>query len=232
MSDEIAKAVQEVAKTSGQAIEAVRGFSGFIAEITKRPMIEAFGIVEDKLKYRRWKNQLSLMVKAQKLLAEKGVSQIPHPIPFKLAIPLLEGASLEDDNYLQDKWAHLLVNAVTAPAEQELRRVYIDILERLTPYEARILDKIYSLPYQVALHQAILTAGLPDHAEFPVHDPQPKGQPANPAIPSEEVCLALANLDRLDCISISRSWGGGQIFGSANQTLLGSRFLAACSARP
>jgi len=39
------------------------------------------------------------MKKARKLLAEKGVTDIRQAIPFKLAIPLLVGASLEDDDY-------------------------------------------------------------------------------------------------------------------------------------
>jgi hypothetical protein len=43
-----------VAKTTGQAIESVQGLSSLITEITRRSVTEAVGIVENKLKYRRW----------------------------------------------------------------------------------------------------------------------------------------------------------------------------------
>lgn len=50
---------------------------------------------------------------------------------------------MEEDDTLQEMWARLLVNAAT-DSGIELKRVYIDILERLSSFEARILDRIYN----------------------------------------------------------------------------------------
>lgn len=41
--------------------------------------------------------------------------------------------------------------------------------------------------------------------------------------------LSLANLARLGCISIQKSWGGGEIFKLVNPTLLGKSFVEACT---
>ena len=108
---ETAKAVQEVAKTTGKAIDAGEKFGGFISRYIAGSIEQGTGIFEDKLKYMRWERQVRLMQRAEQLLKETGLSQPTRAIPLKLAIPLLEAASLEDDDYLQDLWARLLVNA-------------------------------------------------------------------------------------------------------------------------
>ena len=45
------------------------------------------------------------MQRAEQLLLEAGLSNPTRAIALKLAVPLLEAASLEDDDYLQDLWA-------------------------------------------------------------------------------------------------------------------------------
>ena len=54
---ETAKAIQEVAKTSGKFSDHINNFCKFISEYTKGPLEQASGLFEDKLKYLRWKNQ-------------------------------------------------------------------------------------------------------------------------------------------------------------------------------
>jgi hypothetical protein len=225
MSEEITKtaqAIEEVAKTSGKAIDSIQNFCSFIAKFTEGSVREACGIFEDKLRYARWQNQLNLMLKAERFLQEKNLQSRIHPLPFKLAVPLLQAASLEDDPYLQEMWAKLLVNSVSGVTKFELQRVYIDILERLAPYDAHILEIIYSIPYEQCLHKAIITTHLPSHIEVEKDE-------NNAPSPSEEACFSLLNLDRLNCIAITRSMGGGQIFSMVNQTLLGRGFIDACA---
>lgn len=74
-------------------------------------------------------------------MKESGLNEVTRPLSMKFAILLLQGGYLEDDNYLQDMWAKLLANAVN-DKRIELKRVYIDILERLSPLEGIILEKM------------------------------------------------------------------------------------------
>ncbi|MFZ3128241.1 MAG: hypothetical protein WA136_09515, partial [Rhodoferax sp.] len=96
--DEESKAVQEVAKTTGKAIDAAREAGGFIAKFISGPLEQGVGIFEDKLKYLRWERQIRYMQRAQELLKLSGLDSPTRAVPLKLAIPLMQGASLEEDN--------------------------------------------------------------------------------------------------------------------------------------
>ena len=221
---ETAKAVQEVAKTTGKAIDAGEKFGSFISRYVAGSIEQGMGIFEDKLKYMRWERQVRLMQRAEQLQLEAGLTKLTRAIPLKLAVPLLEAASLEDDDYLQDLWARLLVNAANDRSHMILKRAYISVLEQITPLEAAILQKIYALPYDQTRHDGIVVGKLPDEVAI-----GKDGGVDELAEPAEEVRLALANLARLGCIVIGKSWGGGEIFKKVNPTLLGKSFVEACT---
>lgn len=221
---EAAKATQEVAKTTGKAIDASREFGGFISRYISGSLEQGMGIFEDKLKYMRWERQMRLMQKASDYMASLGVDAPSKPIPLKFAVPLLEAASLEDDDYLQDLWAKLLVNSSIVGSPVDLNRSYIDILERVSHLEAKILSVIYALPEEEVRNKSILTGNLPDSAE--IEDEENKEEPIQP---SEEVLFALANLERLGCISLPTTWGGGQIFSTIYPAVLGRKLVEACT---
>ena len=221
---ETAKATQEVAKTSAKAIDAVTSFGGFISKYIEGSLAQGIGIFEDKLKYMRWERQQRLMLRATEFMRQLDITEPTKAIPLKYAVPLLEGASLEDDDELQDLWAKLLVNAATATGGFELKRVYIDILERITPLEAQILSVIYSLPFEEIHHNGVLTAKLPQAAE-PGNDTRKDDEEE----PSDEVKLAIASLASIGCLAPTRTWGGGEAFASINPTVLGKSFVEACT---
>ncbi|WP_237886119.1 Abi-alpha family protein [Pseudomonas sp. PGPR40] len=221
---EESKAVEEVAKTTGQAIEAAREAGGFIAKYIAGPLEQGIGIFEDRLKYMRWERQVRYMLKSQEFLRLAGLSAPTRAVPLKLAIPLMQGATLEEDDFLQDRWAALLVNAANADFRGEVRRSHTVILEQLTHLDAQILDALFALPFEQCQHDGIITAQLPTYArvtgereqEFP--------------LPSEEVVLSLSNLTRLGCIRPMMTWGGGESYGRVNPTIAGKAFVEACSA--
>lgn len=222
---ESAKAVQEVAKASGKAIDAGQNFGGFIARFVAGSLEQGMGIFEDRLKYMRWERQVRLMQRANQLLKEIGLERPTRAIPLKLAVPLLEAASLEDDDYLQDMWARLLVNAANGDSRVSLQRAYISILEQITPFEALILQKIYALPYDDTRHNGVAVGNLPESVAV-----GPEGSKADELPePREDVTLALANLARVGCIVIQKSMGGGELFKEINPTLLGKTFVEACT---
>ena len=110
------------------------------------------------------------MQRSEAFRREIGLDKPTRQIPLKLAIPLLEAASLEDDDFLQDLWVKLLVNAANIECKVSLQRAYISILEQLTSLEARMLLKIYSLIYDPALHKGMITGTLPSDAAISVNE--------------------------------------------------------------
>lgn len=212
----------EIAKTTGKAIDAAREAGGFIARFVSGPLEQGMGIFEDRLRYARWERQVRLMQRAQEFLRRLGLDEPTRPVPLKLIIPILQGAGLEDDDDLQDRWAALLVNAANANFHGEVRRSYVAILEQLTPFDAQILDVLYSMSFEACQHAGIVTVGLPRSAHVKVDSEQEL------SLPSEEVVISLSNLARLGCIRPTMTLGGGESFSRVNPTVAGKAFIEAC----
>ncbi|MCY4641507.1 MAG: Abi-alpha family protein [Gammaproteobacteria bacterium] len=219
---ESSKAIQEMAKTGGKVVGLVRDFGKFIAKYIDGPVEQGVGIFEDKLHYMRFERQVRYMERVNQLMASLGKDVPTKAIPLKLAVPLFQAASLEDDDYLQDMWARLLVNASISERGMELRRAHIDILERLSHLEVLILEKIYSLPADKIKGSSIITGQLPDAVSVEGKDQEKL------VSPNEEVTMALANLDRLGCIKLPTTWDGAEIFTSVCPTVMGESLVKAC----
>ncbi len=136
---ESSKAAQDIAKTTGQIVGAAQKLGQFVSKFIEAPLEQASGIVEDKLKYMRWERQVRFMKRANEFMDEINMTAPTRVVPLKFAIPLFQSASIEDDNDLQDLFAKLLVNAANADSGVNLKRIYIDILERISSLEAKIL---------------------------------------------------------------------------------------------
>jgi hypothetical protein len=95
------------AKASNNAIEAGRELGHFI----RGPVGEVVGMLEDHLKVVRFERQVRLWDRVRNILTEKGMDGPTRKIPLKIALPLLENATLEEDDDLQEVWARLLVNS-------------------------------------------------------------------------------------------------------------------------
>jgi hypothetical protein len=110
-------------------------------------------------------------------------------------VPLLENATLEDDDDLQDVWAKLLVNSADASSGIEPRRAFGSVLAEMSLLDVRNLAQIESAtklfeddPFwavwtyepERAISQALPTGDEPD--------------------PSPAVQISLSNLVRLGCI--------------------------------
>ena len=222
MTDE-AKAAEEIAKTVGKGIEASQKLGSFIARFISGPMEQGVGIYEDKLKYMRWERQVRLMQRGNHFLKEIGLKEPTRAVPMKFAIPLLQAASLEEDDELQDTWARLLVNAGDSSRNLEFRRMYITILEDLGSLDVKVLNCIYSSP---DLRDGIgfWTHKLPDTISA-------SGPKSSDTGPTPEVQLTLANLNRVGCVADSSILGGGSSQSFIFPTLLGKKLYEACTLR-
>jgi hypothetical protein len=117
MNEEEAKTVQEVARATSQGLSTLEKAGAYLSKYIGVPLEQASGILEDKLKYYRWERKIRLLERANKFLEERGINQSIIPVPLKIAIPLLESGSIEDDDDIQDVYACILVNAADASFE-------------------------------------------------------------------------------------------------------------------
>lgn len=75
------------------------------------PTIEEVGLlISENVKFLRFKNQIRILLKAKDYVEKKKINL--KEIPIKILVPLLDKASLEDDETMQEKWANMLVNLV------------------------------------------------------------------------------------------------------------------------
>lgn len=219
INDEL-KTIGDVAKVAEKTIDFASKFGSLIARLTEGSLKQGAGMFEDKLVYFRWERQVRLMKRADEFMKD---NKITNPIPFKLAIPLLQGASLEEDDNLQDMWVKLLVNAVSSKGI-EIKRIYMDILERLSPLEVKILDKIYGSQFNGDMYCVFATYSLPDSIHI-ICDFDTK----YPELNNTDVELALINLARIGCLAPAVTISGGENFSNINITHLGRRFYEACT---
>jgi Abortive infection alpha len=143
-STEIAKAAAETAKFGTKALDVTEKLMTFLGKVFKEPLDQVSGIVSDRLKFFRWQRQVRMAEEAEKILKSRG-TQETRAVPPKLALPLIEAASLEEDDDLQNLWAKLLANAMDPNFKSELRYTYIDILKSLTPLDVKILMEFYGV---------------------------------------------------------------------------------------
>lgn len=137
---EVSKAIREIAKASGKAIDTVRSLGSFVADVISGPIDQAMGIVKDKLVYMRWERQARFIKRAEELFRKLGIANRHKAVPMSIAIPLLQSAFLEEDDELQDMWVQLLANAADADCRREVRRAYISILQDMTSLDAAIMQ--------------------------------------------------------------------------------------------
>lgn len=119
--------------------EAAQNFGGFFSKHFGGSVEQWAGLWEDKLRYRRWENQLALMQKAEEKMRALGLNGKCHPLSLKIGVPLLEAASLEDDEYLRELWANLLINSVKHK-DCLVHPAFIQVLQNLLPQEAKLLE--------------------------------------------------------------------------------------------
>lgn len=109
---------------------------GFLDKLIM-PSVEEVGLLmKDKVAAWRLSNQIKILNKAQEKCVENNIS--PKAISLKILCPYLEYASLEEDEYMQDKWANLLTNLVDSEQNIE-NNIFPYILSQISKNEYEIL---------------------------------------------------------------------------------------------
>ena len=200
-----ARAAEATAEATKEGIQASRELAHFISG----PFRELVGMFEDHLK----------VVRFERL-----------KIPLSIAVPLLENATLEQNDDLQEIWARLLVNGGDASSGIELRRAFVSVLVEMTTLDVRNLTAI-ELASPVSpdgSSNAVWACKLPEEAISAYF----RGVDAINNDPSVEVLTSLSNLERLGCIYSSgddiRSLGVVPLRTVA-LTPFGRAFIEACT---
>ena len=139
---------KEIAKSMGE--ESAKSLFGFINSILDPPAKELGEILKDKLKFYRLKNQIKILKKAQELVGSKQIIAIEP----KLLGTVLDSGGLEDNDSMQEKWAALLANSITATnIRADLGLSFAEMLKQLSSFEAKILDALFSK--SLSLHDSV-----------------------------------------------------------------------------
>ncbi len=180
---------------------------------------EAGQYLADKIRIYRYNAAIRAVQKAKASIGESGLQT--HPIELKRLIPMLEGASLEEDEDLVARWAGLIASAAT---HSDVLPAFAEILRQLTPEEARMLDFMFDnaadVPGLAGPAPGVDKSDLQDAAD----------------LPQEQFLVRVQNLHRLELIVQLtrgglepvrgfRGWGHS---GHVGLTALGEAFVKAC----
>jgi hypothetical protein len=119
----------------GGAKEFFSRIAGKIADKVGDDVADAFSV---KLRTYRLKNWAEAVRSAHAQV--EAAKREAKAIPPKVLIPLMEGASLEDDESMQARWASLLARAAVAGNADDIPPAYASILSQLTPLSATTLE--------------------------------------------------------------------------------------------
>jgi hypothetical protein len=217
MKEEL-ETTKEIAKTTGIIVSF---FSEIFGDLGK----EIVGIFHDKVKYYRHKNLLRLADKVDKIHRDRKVKGKANIIPPRFAISLIEQASREDNETIQDMWAGLIANATDPEKRLNMRKQYIEIISSLEPLDAKLMEWLYNKKWKV--YREVRGGGVNEEDledEF--------------GVDISEIRLSLQNLARLGCIqsekdiSMDSKIRSGIQLGNQNVTFifthLGANLVEAC----
>lgn len=115
----------------------------FLSTLLGSAVRETGELITDKIRFRRFRNQILILQRAEDLLSKSGLKATE--VSLKTLVPLIEKSSLEEDPTLQDMWATLLANASVSNAKSSLHAVCINVLSSISPLEAKILARAMEL---------------------------------------------------------------------------------------
>lgn len=232
MSDagEIAKAIQETAKLGEKGLDVADKAGTFFAKVFKEPINEISGMITDKLRFIRWKRMVIMADDVNKILDEKNIKNT-RAVPPKIALPIMEEATLEDDPNIQFLWNHLLANAMNPEFNDDLRYGFIDMIKNITAIEAKLLNAFYNV-----LKKGNQLSPISDIYKFYL----PKEQLIQTlGISSDLYTISVNNLMRLQLLSPAVLKSSGVSIGPEPMTIykgidaitmtpLGVKFVEAC----
>jgi hypothetical protein len=120
---------------------AAKQLQDFIAAISGHPG-ESIGTILGGVAKRRHENAGAVGEKAYLTLLDIGVQ--PQAIPLPVLVPLMEGASLQEDPSIQELWANLLATAADPRHASSVVPSFPTVLRELRHIDAKWLEGLYN----------------------------------------------------------------------------------------
>ncbi len=118
------------------------------------PSVEELGLlISEPIKFLRFKNQIKILLKARQHVERYNISL--KEIPIKILVPLLENASLEEDQKLQDKWANMITNMADTNTNLQ-NQIFPHILSQISTEEYEGLRDLLAQEHTLLEKQKIL----------------------------------------------------------------------------
>lgn len=112
------------------------------------PASREFGLlISDQIKYWRLKNLTRISRKYEELKRDRGLSgeNIRH-LRMSVGLPILEKASFEDDDDLQQLWANLILSATSSAESYEdvdaNHKTFANALHSMSKVDCRVLEVV------------------------------------------------------------------------------------------
>lgn len=132
------KEINIKSSTIEKGLELAKEFLGKLIS----PTVEEIGLlISDNVRYLRYKNQIGILLKAKDYVEKRNIKV--KEIPIKILVPLLDKASLEDNEEIQDKWAKMLTNMVDSEYNLQ-NQIFPHILSQISIEEFNELKVLQS----------------------------------------------------------------------------------------
>ena len=128
---------KELIRAAAEA--AMKPVADLFEKLIGAPAEQIGGMWTDALKVRRFGRLIKLGKRVKAMLDDAGL-EAKH-VPDNVSIPLLNAATLNDSESLQEKWAALLANA-TNPFVG-VHPGFVQILANMLPLDAVVMDLVY-----------------------------------------------------------------------------------------
>ncbi len=151
-NDDLVEAVKDIADVAGSTAKAIEkiektGTGKFIGRVFGEVIENGVGMVGDAIKFKRFELHFRHVEKTKENLKKRGIDwdvDQMKTVPPKVAIPIFENASLEEDDELHTLWSNLLANALDENSGLEVNRVQVSILKELEPIDVLVLKMVFS----------------------------------------------------------------------------------------
>lgn len=142
LTDEQAKALQEVAKLLGKPVEALVDAVRFLGSLIGEPLRDIAGLAgADALRAKRIENLVRLREKTMATLSARGVEE-PQSIPLTLAVPLLNAAADESRDELLEVWSKIVAAAADPARAGNVRLGFVEVVKKFDPLDALVLQQL------------------------------------------------------------------------------------------
>src|SRR5450759_752489 len=135
--DELELAKEAVRESVKQTLAPVQEI---VCELSGPAAREVGLILGDYLRVWRLKRTVRLLEDVKQVASDAGLTL--RPVAPRLLFPILDAATLEDEEELHQRWVALLTNAATA-FDGEMLPSFPDVLKQLISAEVQFLDRAY-----------------------------------------------------------------------------------------